>query len=109
MTRPRRLWLVRTLAAALSGAALASAAAEPFRAGGERVFVEVDAPGAGAVERAPIPLVELRGRAGASLDARHDVAIALDLSSSTRLPSGVDVDGDGRTGASAPGITALNW
>jgi len=86
--------------------ALASEDRRPVR---ERVWVEVEAPGAGSVERAAIPLVELRGRAGASAPERHDVAIVIDLSSSTRLPSGVDVDGDGVVGASRPEVTAVNW
>ena len=104
-----RALLTRVLGAVLAGAAPAAAAAEPPRPVEERVFLELEEPAVGSVQRLPIPLVELRGRAGASAPGRHDVAIVIDLSSSTRLPSGVDVDGDGHVGASAPGVTALNW
>jgi hypothetical protein len=107
-----RAWqgaLARALGAALASAAAGSAAAAPPRLPPEQVFVELAEPLAGSVQRAPIALVELRGRAGASAAATHDIAIAIDLSTSTRLPSGVDVDGDGRVGASAREVTALNW
>src|SRR5262245_56701722 len=112
MIAGRRSWpglIARALGAALAGAAPAIAADEPAQHSAEKVFLEVEEPAAGSVQRAPIPLVELRGRAGATAPGRHDIAIAVDLSSSTRLPSGVDVDGDGKVGASAPEVTAVNW
>jgi hypothetical protein len=101
--------LARTLCVALASTALQTAAAEPRAPAAEKVFVELAEPAVGAVERAPIALVELRGRAGASAPGRHDVAIAIDLSNSTRLPSGVDVDGDGHAGVSGREVTELNW
>ncbi len=101
--------LARSVGALLCSAALAADAAEAAKPTAEQVFLELSDPPAGSVQSPPIPLVELRGRAGASAPGRHDIAIAIDLSSSTRLPSGVDVDGDGHVGASAPEVTALNW
>jgi hypothetical protein len=101
--------LARCLGALLCSAALAATAGEPAARTAEQVFLEVSDPAAGSVQSPPLPLLELRGRAGASAPGRHDIAIAIDLSSSTRLPSGVDVDGDGRVGSSAPEVTALNW
>lgn len=112
MIAGRRPWprlLARALGAALVGAAPAMSAGETEQRRAEKVFLEIDEPGAGSIQRAPTPLVELRGRAGATDPGRHDIAIAVDLSSSTRLPSGVDVDGDGKVGASAPEVTAVNW
>jgi hypothetical protein len=83
----------------------ASGPAEPA----ERVWLEIRSPSGGRVQRAPIALTEVRGVTGAGVPSDHDVALVIDLSSSTRLPSGVDVDADGRTGRSSERVTASNW
>ncbi len=53
--------------------------------------------------------MEVKGAAGAGSSLAYDLVIVLDLSVSTRLPSGVDVDGDGRVGRSAPEIREDYW
>jgi len=75
------------LVAALAGAA---AAEEPW--------LEVSTPEDGARLRQPVPLVEVKGRAGLGRVLRYDVALAIDFSSSTLWATGVDVDGDGTVG-----------
>jgi hypothetical protein len=80
------------------------AAAEP-----ERVWLELRRPAEGFVQRTPLPLLELRGMAGAGASLYHDLVIAIDLSVSTRLPSGVDVDGDGLVGKSDAEVREDNW
>jgi len=90
--------------------ALPAAAAPPeSAAAGERVWLEIRAPSGGRVQRAPIALTEVRGVTGAGVPSDHDVAIVIDLSSSTRLPAGVDVDADGQVGRSSARVTASNW
>lgn len=76
----------------------ATPGAAPASARGIRVVVDAPAPGA-AVE-ARDHMVELRGTAvAAGSGPQHfDVLIALDVSHSTRYPSGADVDGDGVLG-----------
>jgi hypothetical protein len=46
----------------------------------------------------PIGLLEVQGWAGASSEDRHELVIAIDVSRSTGLPSGADVNGNGKTG-----------
>ena len=75
----------------------------------ERVWVELRAPVEEVAIQVPIPLVEVRGVAGAGRSLYYDVALILDLSTSTRLPSGVDVDGDGHIGVSDPEISGQYW
>ncbi len=82
----------------------APAVAEP-----ERVWLELRRPAEGFVQRTPLPLLELRGLAGAGASLFHDLVIVIDLSVSTRLPSGVDVDGDGVVGKSDPEVRENNW
>jgi hypothetical protein len=54
-----------------------------------------------------LPLIEVKGRAGARRSRGHDLVIVLDLSDSTVLSSGVDLDGDGSHGATDPEL--LTW
>lgn len=65
---------------------------------GPRVHVEVRDPElAGGVYRNLDPTLPLAGFARSTgSDARHDVVIALDVSTSTNEHAGADVDGDGR-------------
>jgi hypothetical protein len=74
----------------LAGGALA----DPSAAQEGMAWLEVTAPG-GERTRTSLPLLEVKGRASARAGRGHDLVIALDLSDSTILPSGVDLDGDG--------------
>ena len=77
--------------------------------GDEQVWVDLAAPIDGLVQQLPVGMVEVRGSTGAGRSRYHDVAIVVDLSASTRLPSGVDVNGNGRVGKSAPEIREDYW
>lgn len=54
-----------------------------------------------------LPLIEVRGWASARGSRGHDLMIVLDLSDSTILPSGLDLDGDGPDGRT--GSELLDW
>lgn len=73
-------------------------AAAPPAPDGIRIVVE--APGQGDTVQAQDDFVEVRGTAiAAGLEAqRFDVMVVLDVSGSTRFPSGADADGDGVVG-----------
>jgi hypothetical protein len=75
----------------------------------EQVWVDLAAPIEGLVQKLPVGMVEVRGSTGAGRSRYHDVAIVVDLSTSTRLPSGVDVNENGRIGKSAPEIREDYW
>jgi hypothetical protein len=70
----------------------------PVRGGDEKIWLEVRSPETGAVVTGPIGVLEVAGWAGASSEDRHELIIAIDVSESTGLPSGVDVNGNGRIG-----------
>ncbi len=97
-----RPWL--SLAAPL--VSLTSASADPSldapvpRAPAAGIRVLVESPTTGSTVQARDHLVEVRGTAiAAGEDAqRFDVMIVMDVSGSTRFPSGADVDGDGVIG-----------
>ncbi len=76
--------------------ALALSAAAPGAA--EPPWLDLEAPAEQSVQSLPAPWIEVRGRAGLGPRRPHDVVLALDLSASTWLASGVDVDGDGEVG-----------
>jgi len=87
------------LAAAGPAAAQDAANATPIPpSAGIRVVVET--PGPGSTVKARDNLVEVRGTAIAAGEEaqRFDVMVVLDVSGSTRYPSGADVDGDGVVG-----------
>jgi hypothetical protein len=88
---------VRGVLAALSGAIWALAAL-PGPASAERIFAELDRPYESEHVQEPVGLIEVRGWAGTGIRGSHDVVLVIDRSASTWLPSGVDVDGDGRVG-----------
>lgn len=69
------------------------AVAAQSRAAGERLRVV-----APSTNEPPslIAWIEVRGRAGSEPQGRHDLVLALDLSESTLVDSGYDLDGDGR-------------
>ncbi len=100
----RRRNLVHTF---VLGAVLAlSASAQGVE---ERVWIDVHGPPKDSVQRLPVAIVEVSGVVGAGRPHYHDLAIVLDLSVSTRLPSGVDVDDDGQLGRSSPEIREDYW
>ena len=74
------------------------AIALPARGADEKVWLELRAPESGAVVIGPIGVLEVAGWAGTSSEDRHDLIIAIDISESTGLPSGTDVNGNGRIG-----------
>jgi hypothetical protein len=80
--------------------------AAPSAAQERKAWLEVTQPRA---ERSTtsLPLIEVKGWAGARQGRGHDLVIVLDLSDSTILSSGVDLDGDGSGGGTDPGF--LTW
>ena len=64
------------------------------------IRVVVDSPGQGSTIKAKDDVVEVRGTAIAAGEEaqRFDVMVVLDVSGSTKYPSGADVDGDGTVG-----------
>jgi len=84
------MWL-RALSISLG---LCLAAASPAAAS-EEVWIELETP---ARVEGPVRLVELAGQAGVGADGRHDVVVCIDVSASTAMASGVDVDEDGELG-----------
>ena len=84
------------------GRPLRRAGARPGTAAGgpAGIRVVVDSPGQGATIQGEEDVVEVRGTAIAAGEEaqRFDVMVVLDVSGSTRYPSGADVDGDGVVG-----------
>lgn len=81
-----------------------SAGLPPQGAGSARVVegaLLVRTPSPGERVRAVSNLVEVAGLGGFWESTFHDVVLALDESSSTLMPTGADLDGDGRTGATS--------
>jgi hypothetical protein len=70
----------------------------PTRGEDQRIWLELRVPETGAVVTGPVGVLEVAGWAGSSSEDRHDLVIAIDVSSSTGLPSGVDVNANGRIG-----------
>lgn len=64
----------------------------------QEVWLTLDAPPEGAVRSGTLEWVRVEGRAGAGDRVDYDVAVVIDVSGSTALASGLDVDGDGRVG-----------
>jgi hypothetical protein len=80
--------------------------AAPAAAQEQQAWLEVTQPRA---ERSStsLPLIEVKGWAFGGQGRRHDLVIVLDLSDSTVLSSGVDLDGDGTEGGTDPEF--LTW
>lgn len=70
----------------------------PARGADEKIWLELQAPESGVVVTGPIGLLEVEGWAGATGEDRHELIIAIDVSTSTGLPSGADVNQNGRVG-----------
>jgi hypothetical protein len=87
-------------ALAVLGAGWSSLArAEEPGAGAAPVRVVVTSPEAGEVVRSRVTMAPVRGRAESGSERNDfDVMVVIDVSHSTRYPSGIDVDEDGETG-----------
>ncbi len=72
--------------------------AAPARGADEKIWLELRAPESGVVVTGPIGLLEVEGWAGATSEDRHELIIAIDVSVSTGLPSGADVNQNGKVG-----------
>jgi len=94
---PPRALLALALGAALGAAASADASAP---------WLVVDEPGP-RESTVSQGLVEVRGHGGGRQGSGHDVVIVIDLSESTLADSGLDLDGDGEAGRSAPDL--VDW
>ncbi len=70
----------------------------------EPTWLDVEYPGDEERVTELIPLLEVRGRAVAGPVTPYDLVIALDLSASTLLPAGDDIDGDGIVGQLRKGV-----
>jgi hypothetical protein len=64
------------------------------------VFIEILSPGAGELVQNKVNLARVRGnvQSGSAEPVDFDVLIAIDVSHSTRFPSGIDIDEDGELG-----------
>src|SRR5262245_15786411 len=62
-------------------------------------WLELATPADGTRLEAVVPLVDVRGRAGAGAHGPQDVVLAIDTSGSVFQASGIDLDGDGIVGA----------
>jgi len=91
--------------------AFAAGAAEDQSApsGDEQVWIDLRAPTDAYVQRLPLAMIEVAGSTGAGRLHYHDVAVVIDLSASTRLRSGVDVNENGVIGKSSPEIREDYW
>lgn len=91
--------------AALAGVLLAAVSADAASevaaaADASRVFIEIHSPGNGDVVENRVNLARVRGnvQSGSGQPLEFDVMIAIDVSHSTRFPSGIDVDEDEELG-----------
>jgi Mg-chelatase subunit ChlD len=86
------------------GVMLAGASGEEAPADSD-VRVQIHSPSEGEVVRGRFELAPFAGVASAGdRPTRFDVILVIDVSASTRYPSGVDVDGDGRLGRREPPV-----
>ena len=85
----------------------AMAAESPEDALGVRIVIEDPAPG--SVVRSRTDMLPLAGLASADGErpARFDVILVIDVSGSTKWPSGIDVDEDGEIGETRRSLSAL--
>lgn len=66
--------------------------------GEQSVWLVVESPTAGERQEGGLDWVRVAGRAGAGERVDYDIALVLDISGSTAIASGSDVDGDGKLG-----------
>ena len=93
----------------LGAFAARSAVAQSPASGDEQVWIDLRAPSDGFVQRLPLAMIEVDGSTGAGRLHYHDVAVVIDLSASTRLRSGVDVNENGVVGKASPEIREDYW
>ncbi len=102
--RPWRPTLGLLVALVALGAALPVTGSE----NGSGVRIVVDSPAAGEVVRGRTDLAPLSGVAQAGdRPTRFDLMIVIDVSGSTRYPSGIDIDGDGELGRQEAALVAV--
>src|SRR5215472_10049732 len=90
------LWLLPTLLALGAGVSVGSDGTPS---------IEISSPVESAEIAGPVNLIEVSGLASPGAFARQDLVLVVDVSGSTLLPSGVDVNGNGRVGRLIPGFT----
>jgi hypothetical protein len=93
----------------LGAFAARNAGAQSPASGGEQVWIDLHTPSDGIVQKLPLAMIEVAGSTGAGRLHYHDVAVVIDLSASTRLRSGVDVDENGVVGKASPEIREDYW
>jgi hypothetical protein len=98
--QPRRRLHHRAPIAALAAAALLLAGTPARADAPTAVRVSIDSPATGELVKSKVNLAAIRGsaQAGNGQPLDFDVMLTLDVSHSTRQPSGSDVDGDGEVG-----------
>jgi hypothetical protein len=106
---PRVLLLLALAAAPVALAQDTSRISQARGAADEQVWIDLRAPSDGLVQTVPVGMVEVSGSTGAGRLKYYDVAVAIDLSASSRLRSGVDVNENGVVGKTAPGIRDDYW
>ena len=79
---------------------LAALLASGVRASGSEgtPSIEISSPVENAEIAGPVNLIEVSGLASPGPFTREDLVVVVDVSGSTLLPSGVDVNGNGRVG-----------
>lgn len=89
-----------TAAAPIAGPATGSGEVDGVGSSSAPVSISITSPGDGEVVRNKITMAPIRGqaRSGSEQATDFDVMLAIDVSHSTRYPSGIDVDSDGRVG-----------
>ncbi|MCH7599098.1 MAG: VWA domain-containing protein [Myxococcales bacterium] len=94
------LWFCFAALSPLAGGALAFAATVESGSDAATVVIDIVSPAPGETVRNRVHLAAIRGsaRSGAEDPLDFDVMIAIDVSKSTRFPSGIDVDQNGEIG-----------
>jgi hypothetical protein len=78
--------------------AVAALAALPGGAGARAIWLEWRTPAEGERFAGPVGWTAVEGWAGVGDPVNHDVVLVIDVSGSTAIASGVDIDGDGSVG-----------
>ena len=78
--------------------AVAALAALPGDAGAREIWLEWRTPAEGQRFAGPVGWTGVEGWAGVGDPVDHDVVLVIDVSGSTAIASGVDIDGDGSVG-----------
>ena len=78
--------------------AVAALTALPGDAGAREIWLEWRTPAEGQRVEGPVGWTAVEGWAGVGDPVNHDVVLVIDVSGSTAIASGVDIDGDGTVG-----------